>query len=70
MSDDRDPVNLAAELVAAAHRQTHFPIVALRAFGVALHEIAADADMDLDAALAIVIGEARAIELLGEEGSF
>jgi hypothetical protein len=58
-------IGLAAELIAVAQRAKLS--VTLRAFGAALHELAGNAHMDLEAALAVVISEARAIELFNRE---
>jgi hypothetical protein len=54
-------IDLAAELIAVALREERLSVT-LRAFGAALHDLACDAHVDLEAALAVVVSEARAIE--------
>lgn len=67
MEDDlAASIDLAIELGAvAAHGKTLS--VVLRAFGAAVHEIAQDASIDLETALAAVASEARAIERFNKD---
>jgi hypothetical protein len=62
MSDLTASADLAAELIHVARIQAKDMFVALRAFGAAVHEWADEHALDLEAALQMVVDEARDIE--------